>query len=53
MIIDGFTEQTFGVATPGLQEVLAEDFELVREYEGSEYPVRMYRLIRLSPAPSP
>lgn len=43
VILDGYTERTFGAVTPTLYQVLAEDYELVGQHIGSKYPVRLYR----------
>ena len=43
VILDGYTERTFGAVTPTLYQVLAEDYGLVGQHIGSKYPVRLYR----------
>jgi len=44
VVLDGYTEQTYGVVIPGLQRSLQERYALVDSAMGSRYPVRVYEL---------
>jgi 4-amino-4-deoxy-L-arabinose transferase-like glycosyltransferase len=45
VVLDGYTEQTYGVAVP-LTDVLAERYVLDTTVTGSDFPVRVYRRVR-------
>jgi 4-amino-4-deoxy-L-arabinose transferase-like glycosyltransferase len=44
VVLDGYTEQTYGVVVPGLQRDLEKRYALVDSAAGSRYPVRVYQL---------
>jgi hypothetical protein len=44
IVLDGYTEQTYGANLPGFDRLLAERYALDLTIEGSYYPVRVYGL---------
>lgn len=44
VVLDGYTERTYGVLLPRLGETLAERYQLVADLPGLHYPVRVYQL---------
>ncbi|MGD8496016.1 MAG: glycosyltransferase family 39 protein [Gemmatimonadales bacterium] len=51
VILDGYTEQTYLRMVPELRPLIDRDYELVREFSGARYPVRVYE--RASRASTP
>jgi len=44
VVLDGYTEQTYGAVLPNLPRLLEERYAVVDSAFGSYYPVRLYRL---------
>ncbi|HEX5387032.1 MAG TPA: hypothetical protein VFW66_10055, partial [Gemmatimonadales bacterium] len=44
VVLDGYTEQTFGAVLPDFQQVLSERYALVDSATGANFPVRLYEL---------
>jgi hypothetical protein len=51
VVLDGYTERTYGLLLPGLTQTLAERYRLVADLPGLHFPVRVYQL-REAGAPS-
>jgi hypothetical protein len=43
IVLDRFTERTYGLHLPDLAQILAEEYVLVAEFEGAPEPVRVFR----------
>jgi hypothetical protein len=50
IILDGYTEKTYGRFLPGFAEILAARYQLLRDLPGLRYPVRVYGLREPGPA---
>ncbi len=44
VVLDGYTERTYGLLLPRLEETLAERYQLVADLPGLHFPVRVYQL---------
>ena len=51
VVLDGYTERTYGLLLPGLIQTLADRYRLVADLPGLHFPVRVYQL-REAGAPS-
>jgi len=49
VVLDGYTERTYGLLLPQLGATLAERYQLVANLPGFHFPVQVYRL--REPAP--
>jgi hypothetical protein len=43
IVLDGYTERTFGKAVPTLSELLKEAYEPIARWEGGRHPLQVYR----------
>ncbi len=44
IILDGYTEQTFIRAIPTIQDEMNTSYSMIKEINGSKYPVKIYKL---------
>ncbi len=50
VVLDGYTEKTYGILFKNLPETLSARYRLVLDLPGANYPVRVYRLREPGPA---